>query len=165
MYPQVQREGDTVIDNDFATVAGSPRPLTVSGTTYYVHPLTFGDYGKLQAWLETQIPDPVAVAVRNCTADVPIALQKHMISEALAIASKPRIKLGTPEADVLLNSFCGVCETLIISIQKGDPTFSREAAERLFSSMTTADLAKTFTYSAVDMVMSGGDPDPKAVTT
>ncbi len=155
-----------MISNDFATLSGSARPLSVAGTTYHVHPLTLGDYGKLQAWLETQIPDPVAVAVRNCTADVPISLQKHMISEALAIASKPRLKLGTPEADAIINSFGGVCEVLILSIQKGDPTFSREDAERLFNSMTAADLSRAFTYSAVDMVMSGeGGTDPKAETT
>lgn len=154
-----------MISNDFATLTAAPRPLTIGGQTYQLHPLTIGDLGRLQAWLETQLPDPVAAALKHCTPDVPVATQKFMLAEAIAQASKPRIKLGTPEADVLINSFGGVCEMLILSIRKGDSNFNRDDAERLFDVMTPADIVRAMSLTGTDLVMSGADPDPKATTT
>ncbi len=156
--------------NDPATLNGAPRSLTVAGVTYQVHPLTFADLGELQIWIEAQYPDPITVAAA-ALAKLPTSLHKHLTTAALELASRPKPRLGTPEADRLLLSPEGFGELLRITIQKGDPSFTREQARLLFADMSLAQAAQVLKLTGLDLVVEpqpspsqcgGGDDDPKA---
>ena len=158
--------------NDLATLGAKPKPLTVGGRTHLIHPLTVDDLGSLQSWVDTQFPDPFDVASNAIERGRPgpegtrtpytTAQQKHLYEVALERATRGTPKLGTPEADALLQSAAGVRELLFVAIRKGDPGFTRAAAEALFREMGVGDVARVFRQTnAADVATS----DPKAAAS
>lgn len=145
--------------NDFASLAGRPHTLTVGGATYQVHPLTFGDLADVQRWVEAQLPDPLAVA-EAALDRFPVPIQKHLITQALEIASRPKPRLGTPVADELVRSAAGTAELLRLCIAKGDPSFDEDDARALFERLTIGQLARFFRESGAELILS----DPKVET-
>jgi hypothetical protein len=143
-----------------ATLSNQPRPLTIDGVTYLVHPLTLDDFGKLQAWVQEQFPDPLQVAADRLDL-FPVPVQKHLVAMAIEQASKPRPRLGQPEADALVRSMDGTLELMRIAIAKGDPSFTRDKARALYARMNLAHLSMLYASTGADVVLS----DPKAETT
>lgn len=163
MHPQEQWQGDAV--NDIATLTATPRTVKLAGRNYSVRPLTLGDYGKLQAWLESQMPDTLGLVLSHCRDGVPVPLQKHMISEALQQASRPRIKLGSPEADAMLATMDGAKQMIRLGISRCDPTFDDAAAQALFEQASAEELAAAIQVMTADLAFSAGvdeDGNPKA---
>lgn len=143
--------------DDIATLTAQPKTIAVDGKDYAVHPLTLGDFGALQAWVDRQFPDPIQAARRAIGAGgLNMAQQQCFIKESLLLASRPRHLLGTPVADELIRSVEGMKYTLYLSIRKGDPSFTEEDAEALFAKMDFLDLAGFGQSSNLDMVV--GDP-------
>jgi hypothetical protein len=147
--------------NDPATLAASPKPLVVDGKTYLVHPLTLSDFGDLQSWVDAQFPSPIEVANRAIeTGNYNPAQQQFLLRVALEIACRGQHKIGTPEADEKLFSVDGAREILFRSISKGDPNFTREAAEALHGKMSLAHVMFLNSVTNIDLVAT----DPKAPT-
>jgi hypothetical protein len=146
---------------NLASLNASPRSIPIGGEVFEVHPLTLADQGKLQAWLETQLPDPLGlVQVHIDRAKPSMEVQKFLLREALHEASRTRVFLNSPEALPYLNSADGIVEILWLSIAKGRPEFTRERARDVFGSMTPADVLKLQSATELDQVMA--EPDPKA---
>lgn len=145
--------------NDIGTLTGQPQPITVDGETYMVHPLTVDDWGALQAWVDRQFPNPLD-AVRDALAKGGFkpAQEQFMIKEALALASKPKAKLGSIEADELLVSAEGSAQVLYLTIRKGRPDFTEKDAAALAEKLAAAEIARLAQASTLDMVVS----DPKS---
>jgi hypothetical protein len=142
--------------NDLATLNGRGRPLSVDGATYLLYPLTIADLGELQAWVEAQWPDPL-LKVRERLDEFPPALQRELVREAAALAARPKPRIGTPEADALVFSAAGWQEIAYLSIRKGRPDFTREQAARLCARLTEGELARVYSQTGVELVLS----DPK----
>jgi len=144
--------------NNIATLTAQPQTLAVDGKEYKVYPLTFADLGELQTWVDSQFPDPFAVVSKAMkSGEFNYAQQQYMLSQAIEKATRPKHLLGTPEADELLMSIEGCKKTLVLSIRRGDPTFTEDDADRLFAKMTEADIAKLNIAMNLDMVTN----DPK----
>jgi hypothetical protein len=144
-------------------LTAAPRRLTLGGEVYEVHPLTLADLGKLQSWLDSQLPDPMAAAQRHIDAVKPtMEVQKYLYRTALEQAGRTRIFLGTPEAAQYLNSIDGVIELLYLGVSKGRPAFTRDDAREVFSRMTPADVLRLQQGTELDQVQD--QPDPKAAT-
>jgi hypothetical protein len=144
--------------NDLTTLTARPRPMVVGGVTYMIHPLTLSDYGDLQAWVDRQYPDPLEIVSRAIEkGSYNITQQQFMIRTAIEQATRARNLIGTPEVDELLLSMEGYKAILVLSIKKGDPNFTEADAEKLFKSMTSADVAGMLAATTLDMVIS----DPK----
>ena len=142
--------------NDLSTLTMQPKTLTVDGREYKVHPLTLGDFGALQAWVDSQIPDPCLAAKKAINSGgLNMAQQQCFIREALQLASRRHL-IGTPEADALIRSVEGMKYTLYLSIRKGDPAFTEKDAEAMFAKMDFMDMASFGQASTLDMVV--GDP-------
>lgn len=144
---------------NLAALTAQPVPLTVRGRTYHVHPLTLNDLGQLQAWIDAQHPDPLAVAQANLSR-FNVAQQKHLLAIALELAAKPKPRLGTPEADAFLLSIDGIREVLFLTIAKGDPKFTRDEAAVLLQDITEQELQRALEASGAVGVVG----DPKAST-
>jgi hypothetical protein len=131
---------------------------------YLVHPLSFGEDGELQRWIDSCFPDPYAKAwdaiqrQRDKGKPFNTAQEKHILSDAARLAMQPRHMIGTPEADELLMSIEGLKRVVLHGIRKGDPTFDEEKAERLVKHMDMVDIVKTYVATQVNMLIS----DPKA---
>ena len=145
--------------NDLATLMGAPRSLTVDGREYHIYPLTLGDLGKLQAWLNSKLPDPFR-AIEGRLEGLTVEQQKYLLRDAADRANRPRvIPFQSAEGQELLQTFEGVKELLWLSIHRGDPGFSREDAEAL---------AGRISLGALDAIQDtafgepGGTPGPKA---
>jgi hypothetical protein len=146
---------------NLASLNASPRSIPIGGEVFEVHPLTLADQGKLQAWLETQLPDPLGLVQAHIDRAKPtMEVQKFLLREALHEASRTRVFLNSPEALPYLNSAHGIVEILWLSIAKGRPDFTRERARDVFGSMTPADVLKLQSATELDQVMA--EPDPKA---
>lgn len=144
--------------NNIATLTASPQVLRVDGKEYRVHPLTFADLGALQVWIDSQFPDPFEVVSKAIkSGNFNFAQQQFMLDKAIEKATRPRHLLGTPDADELLLSAEGYKKVLVLSIQKGDPSFTDKDADNLFTRMTQADIAKLESATNLDMVAT----DPK----
>jgi hypothetical protein len=144
--------------NNIATLTAQPQSLVVDGKEYKVYPLTFADLGELQTWIDSQFPDPFEVVSKAMkSGNFNYAQQQYMLSQAIEKATRPKHLLGTPEADELLMSMEGAKKTLTLSIRRGNPAFTDEEADKLFSKLTEADVAKIAVATNLDMVVT----DPK----
>jgi len=146
--------------NDPATLSARPRPMTVGGRTYMVHPLTLSDFGDLQSWVDSQFPDPVEVATRSIEAgDFNPAQQQFLLKTALEIACRGRHMIGSSDlAAEKLFSASGIKEVLFKAISKGDPSFTRKDADDLHSQMNMAHVLFLQATTTLDLVAD----DPKA---
>lgn len=162
--------------NDLASLTGqSVRSLRVDGQAYDLHPLTLDDYGRLQAWVDRQFPDPFEIVSaqiergRLVVADdgtesrvpYPLAQQQYLLKLALETSSQGRRLLGTPEADQKVQAVEGIQEMMTLSIRKGRPEFTTADAKALYSKLTVAQIARIFSATNADLVLS----DPKAPAT
>jgi len=148
--------------SNLTSLTGSPRTVTLGGEPYQVFPLTLADLGELQAWLDTQLPDPLAVVKRHIdSGGVPMEQAKFLYAEALKEASKTRIHLSSPDALVYLNGANGVIEMLYLSIRKGRPDWTRDQARKVFEALTPADIQRIQNITELDQVVPNSeDHDP-----
>lgn len=157
--------------NDLTTLSARPRVLRVGDEAHDVHPFTFDDFADLQAWVDSQFPDPFDLATKAIDAGrlvvrdgkparepYPVAQQQHLIKVALEQSSRGRRLIGTPEADEKAQSLDGVKEILYLSIRKGNPDFTRGDAARLYKHMTYGHVARLYQDTEVARVLT----DPKA---
>lgn len=144
--------------NNIATLTAQPQFLRIDDKEYRIHPLTFADLGELQTWIDAQFPDPFEVVSKAIkSGNFNYAQQQFMLDKAIEKATRPRHLLGSPEADELLLSVEGYKQVLLLSIRKGDPSFTDADADALFQKMTQADIAKLESATNLDMVAT----DPK----
>jgi len=158
--------------NDIASLTGQPTVLRLGDAEYSVYPLTVADFGKLQAWVDRQFPDPFDVIDRRISlgklvvnadgaeARVPYAMgeKQHLYKLANDQAVAGRRLIGTPEADELLRSVPGLVEQLYLSISKGDPSVTRETCQEIVDNITAVQARRVETATTADMVMSGEAP-------
>lgn len=146
--------------DDLSTLTGQPQILRVAGKEYKVYPLTLADFGKLQAWIDDQFPNPFAeVKKAIALGDFTFAQQKFMLELAMEKATKAKVKIGQPEADELLMTMEGYKQVILLSIRKGNPSFSDADAQELFEKMSFVDITQLQQATNLDMVVS---PNPKA---
>lgn len=145
--------------NDLATLNRVPKLFRFGGKDYAIHPLSFQEIGQLQAWVDQQFPDPIQVADEAIArGGYSVSQQQFLYRTAMELATKGRRLVGTSEADEKLQSFDGIMEILFHSIAKGDPTFTREDAQKIGRTLTPGDVQAIFAATNMDMVLS----DPKA---
>lgn len=146
--------------NNLGSLTGQPKRIMLGGHEYTINPLTIGDLGMFQEWIDWQT-DPFRLVYEALSRhDYSVAQQKFML-EAAITAARHRIRLGTPEADALMQSMDGVLELLTISIGKTDKSFSEAKARALYSNMSISDISVLMESTGASLVMS----DPKAETT
>ncbi len=160
--------------NDPSTLSARPLQLTVGAESFDLHPFTVDDWAGMQAWVDTQFPDPFDVVCRQIErgrlvvaldgsesrAEYPLAQQQFLLKAALEQSVRGRRLVGTPEADDRVRSMEGILEMLKASIRKGRPDFSDDDARRLYKSMTIGHVARVFQATSAELVLS----DPKAPT-
>ena len=146
------------------TLTGSARTVVLAGEPYQIHPLTLADLGELQAWLDAQLPDPLALVRRHIdSGNVPMEQAKYLYAEALKEASRTRVHLSSAEAMPYLNGAAGVIELLFLSIRKGKPEWTRLQARTVFESLTPADIQRLQNITELDQVVpeaNAGEPYP-----
>lgn len=150
--------------NDLRTLTAQPRPLTVDGETYMVHPLDMDGWGAIQAWLDAQRPDPFEIVKKAIEkGGFTMQQQQYMISQAIEKAMEPKPLLGSVEADALLMSIPGYTQVLYQSIRKGRPDFTEADASALAAKLTAADFANVTISTNLDLMAS--DPKAESPTT
>ena len=144
--------------DNLTDLTARPRPLTVRGRTYWIHPFTIDDFSQLQGWVDQQFPDPFEVVRAELDRrQYNVPQQQFLLERALERATRGRRLVGSPEADAVVNSLPGMQQVLCIAIRKGDPTFTETDAKELYLSLSLADLAAVYQATTLDMVIS----DPK----
>ncbi len=147
------------ISNDAATLAATPRLVTLGGEPHRVSPLSIADFGRLQEWVDRQSPDPFDLAnAQVATGRYNAAQQQFLYRTAMELALQGSCRIGSPEADERLRSLDGFREILYLSIAKAEPGFTRADADRLYDRMTPGDLARVCTLTDVDLVVGAGAP-------
>lgn len=150
--------------NDLRTLTAQPRPMTVDGETYMVHPLDMNGWGAIQAWLDAQRPDPFEVVkAAIAKGGWSFAQEQYMIQQAIEKSMETKPLLGSVEADALLLSIPGYTQILYQSIRKGRPEFTEQDAADLAAKLTAADFANVNLSTNLDLMAS--DPKAEAPTT
>lgn len=158
--------------NDPASLLGKASGrLTAGGKDYRIYPLTYDDLAELKVWVNERIPDPIeAVTGTAGFAKLSPEAQKYALRVAVELVTKGQRHLTSPEAAELLASPEGVMEMLYLMVRRGDPSFTREAAQALAKELTPADVARLHS-AAYDVEPSeaaaiadrdGEEGDPKA---
>lgn len=139
--------------NDAMTLTAGATTIRSKGREYRVHPLDGEDFGRMQAWVDGQFPDPLDVAHEQLAKQrFTAAQERHLMNFAMELRTSQRRLLGTPEADSVARSAEGMTELLYLSISKGDPAFTRDDARRLFRELDAARLAAAYIATNADMV-------------
>ncbi len=131
---------------------------------YKVHPLTYNDWGKIQAWVNDQFPNPFDTARDAITKAAKdgrpynIEQEKFLLKNAAELALKPRNLIGTPETTSLLFTIEGSKHLLLNAIH--DPDFTPEKAERLLKYMTPMDIVKIELATQLNMVIDNPKAEP-----
>ena len=150
-----------MIANDLTTMTATPLSLSIGGEAYPMAPLTWSDWGRMQAWVDSQFPDPFEIVKAEiASGDYTVAQQQFLLRAALEQKAKGRRLIGTPDADERIRSLEGTIELLYWSIVKADPTFTREKAEAMGRTLTMGDIVRIHVLTQADQVLS----DPKAET-
>lgn len=170
--------------NDLATLTAQPIRLRLGGGEYDVYPLTYGDFGRIQAWIDAQFPDPFDVvgeqiakgrivlgpdgqpkvdeSGRVVREPYPQGNQQTLYKLAMDARLNSKHLIGTPEGDAVFNSLACMMEMLYISLGKGDTPLSREEAKTLVDRLSPYELQRVREATNADMVTSGeapkGDP-------
>jgi hypothetical protein len=149
--------------SNITSLTGSPRTVSLGGEPYQLFPLAIADLGELQAWLDTQLPDPLAVVRRHIDGgNVPMEQAKFLYAEALREASKTRLHLSSPESLPYLNSPAGVCQMLLLTIRKGRQNWTLADAQTLCGKLTPADVMRLQSITELDQVIPGDIPHPNS---
>jgi hypothetical protein len=146
--------------HDLSTLSGRPTPMVVGGKTYLLHDLAFSDLDELQAWIDTRFRDPQEMTSEHLLgtgARLPVEIKKFMVREAMEMARKPKPQLGMKEATAQMLSVEGLKKILLISIRKGDPTFSDEDAAELFRTITFDQTAEIVERTGILSLKGDGD--------
>ncbi len=112
-------------------------PLVVGGITYRQSPLSAIDLGKLEAWVKSQFPDPVATGKRLAEG-LPLELAREVIERAQDQANNPRWCLGTTAASQMLRSVSGMIELLTLTLAKHHPDLKRSDIEQIVADITNS---------------------------
>jgi hypothetical protein len=145
--------------NDLATLTAQPTRLSIGGDTYLAYPLTIGEFGEMQAFVDRTFGDPFTLAqAQIATGKYTVAQQQFLLKTAMELSQRGKPLLGTPEADERVRSNEGVKYLIYLSIRKGRPDFTEAAAGALFDRMTPGDIEMLFRATDADKVLS----DPKA---
>jgi hypothetical protein len=158
--------------NDFASISNRPRPIVADGRTYLIHPFSVADFGALQVWVDSQFPDPFDLVDAQIEKGrlvtepdgsrlrqpYPMAVQQFLLRTAHEAASKGRRLIGMAEADEKLQSVDGLKELLYLAILKGDPSFTREDAAKLYPKLSVGQVSAVFAHTGAALVCN----DPKA---
>lgn len=147
--------------NDIGRLTARSREFTVDGRTYRLHVLRIEDWGEMQRWLDAQQPDPLAVARETiATGEWSLSQQQYLLKTAMELASRPKPRVGTPEAAGMLDSIEGRVEMLYLSVRRGDPAFSRQDAARLFDAMSADDQSAAIEHTEAAAMLDPKAPSP-----
>jgi hypothetical protein len=146
--------------SDLLSVTATPRALRIGGEEHRLSPLTVDDFGELQAWVDSQFPDPFEVAnAVIARGDYTVPQQQFFYRLAMEQSTRGKRLIGSsPEADDMVRSLEGTIQLLWISVRKAEPGFTPDDAVRLRKKMSFGDIARVFQVTNADMVLS----DPKA---
>ena len=153
--------------SDLRALSGAARPVIILGEPYAIYPLTIGDLGEMQGWLDSQLPDPLAIAQAHIAkGGVPMEQAKYLLGEALREASRTRVFLSSVEARPYLNSPAGILQLLWRAIRKGRPGWTVDDARQLVDALTPSDIERIQKLAEIDQVVpEADDPIQKAAGT
>jgi len=133
------------------TLTAAPMTIDIGGRPLRIAPLTLADLGMLQAWVNAQLPDPVAIA-RRLAEGFPPEVQSEVLREAYRDAreSKRSAALGTLEADAILGTTDGLAEVLALGLRKHQPEMARGDVAKLLDVLAPGDLDRIMSHAFGD---------------
>jgi hypothetical protein len=143
-------------------LTAQPRTIELGGRTLKISPLTIDDFGALQAWIYSQLPDPITSARRMAEGLPPTALGE-LFREAAREERASRLahRIGTAGAGEMLQGLLGVVELLYLTARRHHPDLTRDELPALILS-AGADGIDRVSAHAFGVEAGEGDADPKA---
>lgn len=156
------------------TLTAAPRTIELGGRQLRLAPLTHGDLGVLQAWIHSQLPDPVALA-RRLAEGMPEAVQEKILNRAFdqVMGARKTHMLGTAEADGIIATMDGFTQILALMCRAYHPEMTADVLAPLVNGLGR-DQINAITWHAFGITPSraevvgadaggdGGAGDPKA---
>jgi hypothetical protein len=141
---------------DAAVATGAGLSFEVNGRQYILSPLTFGDLGKLEAWLISQrVRDALASLPGDSEADFRSELTRNIIKE------------GAGAEDVITamaGSVRGLCEGIYLSLLHGQPQITREEVGELLTPQNVGTIKALWESQILEEEEEpAGDSGPKGI--
>lgn len=142
--------------SDILSFLPQPTPVTICGKVFNILPFSLNEMAKIQKWIDSVSPNPLAFLVEQLGSLNPEARRAVL----LEMKQHKSPKLGTEEASDLLGTFDGLKEIFRIAIQKADPSVDNVKIDEFIGSMSIE------TFSSLMQKIGGivfeAEDDPKA---
>lgn len=129
--------------------------VTIGGTPYRVSPLSYNLLGELEAWINRQLPDPIAMA-KKMAEGLPDKQAEAVIMEGFRMAMLGPVRIQSPEAARVIESPAGGSYVLWLSLRTHQPNLMLADMERLVDSLSPAD------FAALQKLIFDEDQAPKS---
>jgi hypothetical protein len=116
------------------------RAIPLGGRRRVAHELRISDLAELQAWLEEQVPHPLA-SIPPAWADPDPGTRTARLAEAWEAAASWPVRFGTARAGELLASAAGRAFFLWLCLRRGSPSFGVVDALALLAEVTPTEWA------------------------
>jgi hypothetical protein len=138
-------------------------PIAVGGQEYRFSEVSLQDLADLEAWIATQLPDPLELA-RRLAEGLPVELAREILAQGYLDAKAGRGRFGSPEASQVLRSTVGFGRLLHCSLRKQHPDITQDQAFALAARVLAEPDA---TQEKISAALFGREPaspflDPKA---
>jgi len=144
--------------SDILSFLPQPTPISICGKVYNILPFSLNEMAKIQKWIDTVSPNPLAFIVEQLGTLAPDA-RRAVLNEMKQYKTP---KLGTEEASDLLGTFDGLKEIFKIAIQKADPSVDNAKIDELIGSMSIEQFSKLMQKIGGIAFESEDDPKEKA---
>jgi hypothetical protein len=155
--------------NDFATLTNAPiasGAVDVNGRRLQFRKLVWSDYGRLQRWIDDQLPCPIR-AVRRFLAspegkETPVSQQRAMVEQAIAEAGKIRAPLGGEQATAIAQSPDGIVFIMFLMSRPFHPDLTYESLAALVAEMDPMDVRRIMEHSGTEVIEKKESTTPSA---
>lgn len=147
------------MNDSIATLTAQPTRMLLGTKEYEIAPLTWNDFGVIQAWCDRQWPDPLAAVAKHLDTDeFTVEQERYLMRLAVEQATRPKPQLGSPECTDLMRTVKGVAFLVYLAIHKRDPGFTEAMAEQIIREASASQITQLFKVTTSDLVMSNHDP-------
>lgn len=114
-----------------ADATAAPATIRLNGSEYRIKPLTHGDIGEFERWLQDE---HIAITRRNLVNESP-EMAEPLLKEAYARAS--RINMNSPDGLAIQSTFEGGSRIFWMSLRQGHPNLSLADVQELLCNPET----------------------------
>lgn len=144
---------------NISDAVAAPSAVTFSGKEYRLTPLTEGDFGEFERWMQDHHMELAKRHLTGVPAEVASDLYKHAYDQAM------KISITSKEALQMLNSLDGAVMLISLMLRKHHPDMGTEVVRTILSDADNFKQAMAALERLTPQMAESGEDDSKKVET